>query len=249
MYQWNTRVRYSEVDENACLTVGGLINYLQDACIFQSEERKIGLDFLARRNSAWVISGWHIEIVRMPKLMEEIQVQTWPYRFIGFYGYRNFRICDREGNCLARANSLWVLVDTGTGRPVRIFEELAAGYELGEPLPMEEPPRKMKIPEGVHAEEEAPIVVQTSHLDTNHHVNNGQYVQMAMEYVKETGAFSKIRVEYKKPAVLGDVIYPRVAYEGGCLQVELCSEEKIPYAVVELTPENRGRKKAKGDNP
>ena len=58
---------------------------------------------------------------------------------------------------------------------------------------------------------------------------------MAMEFMREKKKISKIRVQYKKPAVLGDTVYPRVALDADCLQVELDSKDGAPYAVVELS--------------
>ena len=37
MYQFDSRVRYSETGENGELTLTGMINYLQDCSTFQSE--------------------------------------------------------------------------------------------------------------------------------------------------------------------------------------------------------------------
>lgn len=234
MYHMKGRIRYSELNENGELTIDGLVNYLQDCCSFQSEDMGLGLDFLQAHKCAWVIFGWHIDILRMPKYKEEIDVQTWPYQFVGFYGYRNFQICDREGNCLVRANSLWVLISTESGRPMKVPEEISSKYQLEKGMEMSPPPRKLRISVGVAAEEKAPIKVQHYHLDTNHHVNNGQYVLMAMEYMVPGKSIQTIKVEYKKSAVLGDVVYPRIASMEDCLQVELCDEKSAPYAVVEL---------------
>ena len=50
------------------------------------------------------------------------------------------------------------------------------------------------------------------HLDTNHHVNNGQYVRMATAYLPETFVIRELRVEYRSQAMLGDTIRP-VRYE------------------------------------
>ena len=55
-------------------------------------------------------------------------------------------------------------------------------------------------------------MVQEYHLDTNHHVNNGQYVRMATAYLPETFAIRELRVEYRSQAMLGDTIRP-VRYE------------------------------------
>ena len=44
----------------------------------------------------------------------------------------------------------------------------------------------------------------------------------------------QLRVDYKKSAVLGDVICPRVSEEDGRIVTELCDGNGKPYAVVEI---------------
>ena len=44
----------------------------------------------------------------------------------------------------------------------------------------------------------------------------------------------QMRVEYKKSAVYGDMIYPRIAAEDDRTVVELCDENAKPYAVIEF---------------
>ena len=76
--------------------------------------------------------------------------------------------------------------------------------------------------------------VRPHHLDTNHHVNNGEYVAMAEEFVPAGFCVHQMRAEYKGQAVLGDIIVPKVKQEQGVCTVALCSENGEPYAVVEL---------------
>ena len=52
MYTFNSRVRYSEVDSDARLTLDGIINYMQDCTNFQSEDLGVGLDFHKERQIA-----------------------------------------------------------------------------------------------------------------------------------------------------------------------------------------------------
>ena len=59
--------------------------------------------------------------------------------------------------------------------------------------------------------EQEPITVRKQHLDTNHHVNNVQYVRMAKAFLPEEFPIVKMRAEYKKQALLGDVLMPYVA--------------------------------------
>ena len=77
------------------------------------------------------------------------------------------------------------------------------------------------------------------HLDTNHHVNNAQYVRMAAAYLPENFEMGQMRVEYRKQALLHDVLHPyvvkRTAESGEELYtVSLQDEEGKAYANVEF---------------
>ena len=234
MYQFKSRVRYSEVDSEQNLTLPALLDYLQDCCTFQSEDLKVGVDFLAEQKIAWVLSSWEIVINRLPKLAEEIEVGTWPYDFKGFYGYRNFVIKDKQGEILAFANSVWVFMDTELMRPARIPENITAIYQsMMEPqISYEWSERKIKVAEAVQTKDA--VAVQRFHIDTNHHMNNSKYVLVAEEYLPEDFHLTGIRVEYRKAAVLGDCLYPQVAAGNDDMTVTLADEEGKPYAVVQF---------------
>ena len=89
MYTFDSCVRYSETDEDGKLSVTGIIKYLQDCSIFQSEALGIGVEYLKQHDRAWWLSSWQIIIDRYPRLGEKIIIGTWPYDFKGIYGYRN----------------------------------------------------------------------------------------------------------------------------------------------------------------
>ena len=55
-----------------------------------------------------------------------------------------------------------------------------------------------------------------------------------IDVVPECERAGQIRVEYKKSAVMGDIIYPKMAVEEQRKIVELCDAEGNPYAVVEF---------------
>lgn len=234
MYTFNSRVRYSETDECGRLTLTGIMNYLQDCSTFQSEDLGLGISYLESRNQAWWLSSWQIVIDRYPVLGEEIVIGTWPYDFKGFYGYRNFTICGQEGNYLVRANSIWFLFDTEKGKPVKISPEDIRGYGDGseKPLSMDYKPRKILMPEKFTKAE--PVTVGKHHIDTNHHVNNAQYVEIARELLPDDSRVNELRVEYKKAAVMGDVIEPHISKTDEGYIVSLCDREGTNYAVIWL---------------
>ncbi len=230
VYQFDSRVRYSEVDEKQEMSLVSVINYFQDVTTFHSEAIGLGIEHLKEASRAWMLSAWQIEINRLPVFGENIRVQTWPYGFSGFYGDRNFTLMNENQELLVYANSLWIYVDILTGRPVKVSEEEIRGYQLEEELPMKKAPRKISLPqEGRRAEQ---IQVQKHHLDTNMHVNNGQYVLMAQEFLPEDFFVKQIRVQYCKAALLHDTIVPWVYEEEKSVSVALSDESGRPYAVV-----------------
>ena len=238
-YSFKGRVRYSEIGEDGCLTLPGIQNYYQDCCTFQSENIGQGMEALEERQRAWVVSSWQIVVNRYPGLGETIVASTAPYGVKGFLGMRNFTLKTEDGELLSYANSIWTNIDTETGLPARLTDEDTRGYELDEKLEMDYAPRKIALPEGMEAQES--FAIQKHHLDTNHHVNNCQYVQMALDVWEEMGTPSKIRelrVEYKKSAVYGEMIYPSMIEEQDNTTIVLGDEKERPYAIVQVRGEN-----------
>ncbi|MBO5292349.1 MAG: acyl-[acyl-carrier-protein] thioesterase [Lachnospiraceae bacterium] len=233
MYSFKSKVRYSETDRDGKLTLEAMIDYFQDCSTFQSEELGLGIPYLKEHHMVWVLSAWQIVIEASPKLCDEIEIGTLPYGFKGFLGYRNFFLKDSEGNFLARANSIWTLLNTDDMRPARPTEEMKEGYVPEEKLPMEYAPRKIELPE--HGKKQEEILVKPHHIDSNNHVNNGQYVRIAMEYLPAGFEIRELRAEYKKQAVLHDVIITIVYEKEDGYVIALCDSEEQPYAVVEFT--------------
>lgn len=241
MYLFDSRVRYSETDENGRLTPLSMINYLQDCSTFQSEDLGIGVDWLRERRRAWLLNSWRILIDRAPALGERIEVGTFAHGFRGIYGYRHFFIQDAAGAFCVRADSIWFLCDTDTMTPVKVTPEFGDPYMRDSEaehleLHMGEMKRKLRLPEQLSCLGEVPVM--RHHLDTNHHVNNAQYIEIALEACGLQRP-AEIQAEYRRAAVLGDMLYLYAGSEepptaGGAVVVGLCDAEKKPYAVVKF---------------
>lgn len=232
MYEFDSRVRYSEVDTKGELTWFAIMDYFQDCSVFHSENVKLSVEYLAENYLAWVLSSWQICMKRMPKLAERITIQTWAYGMKGFYGYRNFVMRDEQQECLVYANSVWVLMNTESGRPERVPPIMADSYGIEPQLPMECSPRKIELPKTY--EERESFVVPQYFIDTNHHMNNSRYVQIALAYLPECFETNEVRVEYRRSAVRGDVLIPRVSSLDQKIVVALCAEDGEADAVVEF---------------
>ena len=126
-YRFESRIRYSEIGENGCLTLPGILDYFQDCCTFHSESIGQGMDTVKKRSRAWVLSSWQVVVNRYPRLGERIVTTTAPYDFRGFLGMRNFTMDTCEGERLAYANTIWSNINTRTGHPEKLTEEDTAG--------------------------------------------------------------------------------------------------------------------------
>ena len=236
MYSFTSTVRYSETDESGTLSIPAMMNYLQDCSLFQTEQLGVGIAHAQATGHRWLLAAWEIEIARLPHFAEAVTVSTWARNFRGLFAGRNFTMCDEDGASLVRADSLWFMYDDATGRPIRPPAEEVAPYQadLDQDAPLDLPPIQRRIPVEGEGAPAAPVTVTRAHIDTNHHVNNAQYVDMALGALPEKMRVARLDVQYCEAARLGDVIYPCVHdIEGGHV-VSLANEQGSPYAVVRV---------------
>jgi len=239
MFCFESRIRYSECDASRRLSPEALLNYFQDCSTFQSETIGAGFEYLGPKNLVWVLASWQIVIHRLPCLMEEVVIGTLPYDFKGFLGYRNFLMKTKAGELLATANSLWTLLNTETMKPSVPAEEHLSMYQVEERLDMEYAGRKIVVGNGGEVRES--VVVRKQHLDSNNHVNNGQYINIAGDYLPEGFDIGQIRAEYKKQAHLHDILVPYVVTETDKVTVSLRDEDGAVYMNAEFAAKGENR--------
>lgn len=232
MYTIERKVRYSECDEDCRMRLSSIINHFQDSSSEHSESLGLGTDYLKSAKRAWILNSWQIVIERYPKLHEQIKISTWPTGFKGVFGPRNFCMKTSDGEMLAYANTLWVYMDMEKKMPTKPDDKEKELYGIEPPLEMEYASRKIKLPEG--AKEVDTFFVRKYHIDTNSHMNNCHYVQLAMEVLPKEFVARQVRVEYKKSAVYGEKIVIKMAKEEGRIVAVLCDEQGDIYAVVEF---------------
>lgn len=241
MYSSESRVRYSEIDEDLHLTVPALINYLQDCSTFHSQAVGRGPAHAAASGHAWMLSAWEIVIDALPAFNQDIRVSTWPTCFKGLMAARNFTVCDAADPAgehpLVRANSSWFLFAAAAGAPMRIPADESDPYlsDVAEPLDMPAMPRRIRTADA--GEAAAPVIVTGAHIDTNHHVNNAQYVSLALGALPKDDMpnIHRLDVQYHTAAKLGDTIYPHIHHEGDAgTIITLDDAEAKPYAIVRV---------------
>ena len=233
MFQMKRPVTYSDVGPDYKVEMAQIINYFQDCSCFHSDSLGIGVENMDGRGKVWIMNSWQIVVERYPKYGELITVGTWPYDFKGPMGLRNFVVDDAQGKRIARANSVWAIMDMTTGRPARVDEELLETYILEPKEPMEYAPRKIKY--SGEFELCASFKVMRDWLDTNNHVNNGRFVAMALEYLPEGFQAGQIRVEYKHSAFHRDELRVKRQISDGKVIIIIENKEETVCVIIEFT--------------
>ncbi|MBR6229168.1 MAG: acyl-[Eubacterium sp.] len=237
MYTLHDRVSYSRIDHKRKIGVESVINSMQDCALFHSEDIGRSAAFLAERHRAWLVSAWHVVFVRRPQMGEYFDVHTWAYKFSGIFGQRNFLMETPEHEVLAYADSRWFYFDSESGKPTRIDKEESEGYGTEPPYDMDySVSRKVSYPDTL--EEQDSIFVNPSLLDSNQHLNNGQYVRLAVGYLPMDFDTAEFRAEYRNAAHYGDTMTVYTGFSATdekLFYVVFTDENKEPYFISEFT--------------
>ncbi|WP_304519092.1 acyl-[acyl-carrier-protein] thioesterase [Clostridium estertheticum] len=201
-------IHYYEVDIQKRALITSIMNYLGDMAMYQSETLGVGIDYLKENKMAWVLYKWDITIKAYPLLNETIKVETFAHSFKKFYADRKYDIFDGKGNKIGHADSIWILINTDTRRPIRVTKELYEVYGI------EDSPNTLKNIENIlsmnEVDNEKSFQVRYSDIDTNMHVNNVKYAAWAIETIPEDIILNKelknIKVTYIKETKYGEII-------------------------------------------
>ena len=232
MYSFESKVRYSETGSDARLRPVMILNYFQDSSTMQSEDLGVGIEYLNEFKAAWVLNFWQLDIIRRPSLGESIIISTFPYEFRGVMGNRNYLMTTPGGERLAMANAIYTLLNMEKHIPCKPDEKMVKAYALEERLEMEYLPRKLRF-DGTPVAGET-IKIQRHNLDTNDHVNNAQYIDMALDLMPQDTDPKRILASYHISAVAGDEIIPYIYEDKEGYGVDLQRNDKESYCRVRI---------------
>ena len=224
-YGYKTRIGYHEVGSDRKLTLASMIDLFQDCGGFHGDDCGYSNQALAKEGLAWILFSWQIVISGLPDLGEWVNLSTYPYKYRHFMANRYFLLESEAKEEYVRADSVWIMMDMKEYKPVRISKEMAdaygehpdifKGYDFGG--------RKVQKIGEFSAQGE--IEIAPYMIDTNHHVNNGQYVKLAGCYLPEDFSWNSFRSEYTKQARLGDILIPERSVTDDICQIALCDTE------------------------
>ena len=209
MYSLNYKVTTSTCDSDGKLKLYSALQMMQDCSEMWIDSEQGVKDYFEKENMAQLLASRQVEVIRRPSFKEELTVTTSVYGMKSMFGFRNTFIYDVEGLPCYRTWSMGAFVDKGTGKLKKVDDQTISTMLLEPKLDMNYKDRRIILPkEGGTVL--APVAVQRSDIDYNKHVNNANYIRMAMELLPEGFEVKGLRVEYRVPAKLNDQLVPTV---------------------------------------
>ncbi|MGN0151721.1 MAG: acyl-[acyl-carrier-protein] thioesterase [Wujia sp.] len=231
MYSYNDRVSYSRIDKDGKLSIANTINAMQDACMFHNSAVGHSALELLKKERAWMVSSWHVIFDRRPSLDEEFSVDAWIYQMRGTFAGWNYVLKDTDGTPLSYADAKWFYANPFTGKPARIDEEERNAYEQAPAFEMDYTSRKIFMPDDMTYR--YAIEVSPNYLDTNHHINNGQYIRLATDTLPMDCDVTELRAEYRMAARYGDTLHVYTKEDQGFYYVKFTDGKDITYFTCE----------------
>ncbi len=164
------------VSDRGELTLQGVLSCVQEASGQHSTALGYSWESLWEKGLFWAVLRHRVKIDRLPRLGEAFQVKTWPMPTRSGYP-RAVEACDKAGQKLFSAVSLWVLMDKNTRAmvlPGKSGVEVA-GHLTGTELAM--PKSIPALPAG----EERVCTVEAGLTDKNGHMNNIRYLDWVLD--------------------------------------------------------------------
>lgn len=197
------------VDSEHKCKFSSLVDFLWDVIIAQSDYLGETKEGFVNNNCIWVLLKYDITIYEYPKFKDKITVQTKVVGAKKFYGYRQNTIKNSKGKVIGEVFSTAILIDFEKRRPTRISPEQSEIYGLeGE---LDELPLLDDIPNIQKEDYVKDYPVRYSDIDSNGHVNNVKYMEMAIDtlprsILNEYNLFN-IKVLFKKETSDGDTLH------------------------------------------
>jgi len=257
MYSLTYKVTTSTCDSEGKLKLYSALQMMQDCSEMWIDSEPEVKDYFLQQNMAQLLATRQVEIIRVPDYKEELTVTTSVYGMKPMFGFRNTFIYDAQGNPCYKTWSMGAFVDKVAGKLKRVDDATIQSMKLEPQLEMNYKDRRIIQPKGRSSESHPslledgrvateldkvktegevlePIKVLRADIDYNKHLNNANYVRMAMELLPEDFVVQGLRVEYRVAAKLGDCLTPTIYKTADGIIVSLSIGSEVS-AIIEFS--------------
>ena len=202
-YKEKYYVKSSEVDIHQTLKLSSLLKILQDLATEGSKILNAGTDKTLAKGYLWVFSKLQLNINRLPRYEETVNLSTYPNEMMHFIYPRTFEIKDLDNNMLVKATSMWCLIDTNT-RKIVLPSETGVGVKSDIKA---DPMTKIVAKDNKLVERR---IVKYTDLDLNKHLNNTRYLDFICDLYDSKffidHKINKINIAFHQEVKEGEIV-------------------------------------------
>lgn len=184
------------------------MQYCQEAAETHASANDLGYDWSMSNGLIWVEVQGDFRIIRYPRWKEEVRIRSNTGKAGALQARRFVELTDAEGNVLAQADLLWVLIDINTRRPMP-FKRIMDRVNIPEACPAlieTELSAADEYTESATTE----LIAPRRDIDFNGHINNSAYLTWVLdslpEHMHPGTAPARFRVNFKRETFAGTSI-------------------------------------------
>ncbi|MBR1803538.1 MAG: hypothetical protein IJ775_01345 [Muribaculaceae bacterium] len=234
MYSLSYRVTTSTCDSNGRLKLYSALQMMQDCSEMWIDSEPAVRDYFQEQNMTQLLASRQVQVMRVPSFKEALTVTTSVFEVKSMFGFRNTFIYDSQGNPCYKTWSMGAFVDKTTGHLKRADEQLMNTLTLEPRLEMDYRDRRI-ILDKTGGQVMPAVAVMRADIDYNRHMNNANYVRVAMELLPADFIVTGLRVEYRAAAKCGDVLVPTLYRPASGVVVVALTVNDTIAAIVEFT--------------
>lgn len=183
--------------------------FCQEMAESHASQNDMGYDWVFERNMIWVEVQGEFEFIRRPRWKEEVTLRTNTGKASALQARRFVEMRDAEGQVIARADLMWVLIDINTRRPMPLKRAQLAQLDLVQECPptIAEPLPAFPAEQAEHVGT-ACLVASRRDVDFNGHINNSAYLTWALDSLPDApgSAPRRLRIHYKRESHAGEAL-------------------------------------------
>ena len=214
-YQMKMKSPFDMADMNGHIKLPDVVLLSLQVSGMQSIELGVGdKTILENYNLVWIIAGYDIEVIRLPRFGEEITIETEALSYNRLFCYRRFTIYDEAGQELIHMMTTFVLMDRDSRKVHAVEPEIVAPYQSEFSKKLLRGPKYQSLENPISKD----YHVRFYDLDMNGHVNNSKYLDWIFEVMGADFLThyipKKINLKYVKEVRPGGVITSSVERTG-----------------------------------
>tara|TARA_B100000575_G_scaffold294657_1_gene312751 strand:- start:6832 stop:7572 length:741 start_codon:yes stop_codon:yes gene_type:complete len=206
-------VRASETAPNERIHLSALARLFQEVAGNNAKKLSFDIKDIQNQNISWILHRLQIQIKRLPKWRENIEIRTWPALGDSLKAIRNYEVWDTKNNLIVKSISYWMIIDLDSRKPKRIPKDILNRRFPERPHALEPTNSRLQAFNPSEAEQEIRMQSYAYHLDMNNHINNTHYIDWMLEilrskqrqnlhwfdlvFLNELGSYIPLRVQGK----------------------------------------------------